>query len=210
MGHRVSAAESTALAAGAQPWGWEIQVLQRRVSGGPVVTGCHSKGTHLLRREHIHHPDSPRQAGGAGSEARQRMGAPASPLSKGSKLSRGKKNNARNYSGWQISKLALIAIRVSKPAFLMLVSCICQTVWLLQWLFPRLVAGARCSIPWGHPGVPTMLHGTLSSSGATRKDHGAFQESNWCRRMRWECSAKTPPLWALKPAAALCARYKPK
>lgn len=35
----------------------------------------------------------------------------------GSKLCREKKNNARNDSGWQINKLALITIRVSKTFF---------------------------------------------------------------------------------------------
>lgn len=44
MGHRVSAAESTALAAGAQPRGWEIQVLQRRVSGGRLSPAVTAKG----------------------------------------------------------------------------------------------------------------------------------------------------------------------
>lgn len=120
-----------------------------------------------------------RQTGlGGGWRAR----APPSP----SKLCRGKKNNARNYSGWQINKLALITIRVSQPPLPRAHQPGLLSRSAPAALIPAPAAGAPCSFPWGStPGAAGgNLTGPPCSSwglrGPPRGREVPFQEPKWC------------------------------
>lgn len=136
-----------------------------------VKPSCHGEGTHLLLREHINHPDSLNQAEGACSEAWQRMEGsrfpPPSPKA-GSKLCRGKKNNARNYSGWQVNKLALITIWVSKPSFSHARQLYLSNHFAPAVFIPALGGWSSVQHPMGGTtprvpgrGSPLCSHGTL-------------------------------------------------
>ena len=124
-----------------------------------------------------------------------------------------KKNTAGNDSGWQINKLALITIQVSKPSFSPARQLCLSNRFAPAVFIPVLGGWSWVQHPLGGPPrgprqrVPAVLPcDPHPAVGAPARTEMPLQEPKRCGRTQWQSSAEAPRLRALQPAA-LWARY---